>query len=336
MVTFTTWNEMPQLAQLMSTTTTVKWEHQYGVWTWPERARRTPTIVENGMPLLTSYYGGRTEIPIYSTTNQNTHLTCVHHSKPDRITTMIELKPTIINPTERPQQLALQLIRRFTLPKQTVLDIGSGSGAFTIAAIRCGRHVIAIEKDERQFNGICQRLRGLANTLQSYEYDEQPIKEPTAPVFQDSTSTSNSVPSLSSTPPDVPLTSQPTSPLSTQQDASGNTSPPPPPQSPSSLPPSSPPPTPALRDDMSLYCRTCGSNEIEEDNPMISCSHCHASMHSLCAYEVSADLHLCNELCVGEPDAVSDTIVVYIDGGMYYLLFCFSVVCCYAMSHILA
>lgn len=61
------------------------------------------------------------------------------------------------HPTQKPVALYEYLIRTYTNPGETVLDICMGSGTTIVAAIQTGRNAIGIEKDKRYFEIAVKR-----------------------------------------------------------------------------------------------------------------------------------------------------------------------------------
>jgi site-specific DNA-methyltransferase (adenine-specific) len=64
-----------------------------------------------------------------------------------------------IHDTEKPIALIRHLIELSTLPGERVLDPFAGSGVVAEAAIRSGRDAIVIEKEEKYYHAICERMR---------------------------------------------------------------------------------------------------------------------------------------------------------------------------------
>ncbi len=65
-----------------------------------------------------------------------------------------------LHPTQKPIALYEHLIRTYTNPGETVLDIAMGSGTTIEAAERTGRNSIGIEKDKDIFETAVKRLGG--------------------------------------------------------------------------------------------------------------------------------------------------------------------------------
>lgn len=64
-----------------------------------------------------------------------------------------------LHPTQKPVALFEYLIRTYTDEGMTVLDNTAGSGTTAIAAHRCGRDAIVIERDPVYFDKMCDRIR---------------------------------------------------------------------------------------------------------------------------------------------------------------------------------
>ena len=62
------------------------------------------------------------------------------------------------HPTQKPVELYEYLIRTYTNPGETVLDIAAGSGTTGVAARNTGRRAILIEKEARYCDLIRRRL----------------------------------------------------------------------------------------------------------------------------------------------------------------------------------
>ncbi|MDR3154284.1 MAG: site-specific DNA-methyltransferase [Deltaproteobacteria bacterium] len=67
---------------------------------------------------------------------------------------------TLGHPTQKPLALCEYLIRTYTAPGETVLDICAGSGTTAAAAINSGRDWIAFEKDPRWHGTAAKRIAG--------------------------------------------------------------------------------------------------------------------------------------------------------------------------------
>ena len=70
------------------------------------------------------------------------------------------------HPTEKPVALMELFVRNSTQPGQTVIDPFAGSGSTGVAAVKCGRRFIGIEKDERWFKVACDRIEGAGRNVQ--------------------------------------------------------------------------------------------------------------------------------------------------------------------------
>lgn len=65
---------------------------------------------------------------------------------------------TTFHPTEKPVDLLTYLIKTYSNPGETVLDMTMGSGSTGVAALNCGRNFIGIELDETYYKIACRRL----------------------------------------------------------------------------------------------------------------------------------------------------------------------------------
>ena len=70
-------------------------------------------------------------------------------------------------PTEKPVDLAVELIRQSALDGEVVLDPFCGSGAFGVAALDCGMHFLGCDTSERAMQTTCDRLTECQSDLQS-------------------------------------------------------------------------------------------------------------------------------------------------------------------------
>ncbi len=62
------------------------------------------------------------------------------------------------HPTQKPVALLEYLIKTYTNPGEMVLDNCAGVGSTCVAAKKCGRRYIGIEKEEKYFEIMCRRL----------------------------------------------------------------------------------------------------------------------------------------------------------------------------------
>ena len=62
------------------------------------------------------------------------------------------------HPTQKPVSLYEYLIRTYTNPSETVLDICMGSGTTGVAAVQTGRNFIGIEKEQKYFEIASRRI----------------------------------------------------------------------------------------------------------------------------------------------------------------------------------
>ena len=86
-----------------------------------------------------------------------------------------------VHPTQKPVELYEYIIKTYTLPHETVLDITMGSGTTGVAAVQTGREFIGIEK-ERKYFVIAEKRIGSAHPPL---FTEQPPRQPT-PLALDS------------------------------------------------------------------------------------------------------------------------------------------------------
>lgn len=63
------------------------------------------------------------------------------------------------HPTEKPLDLMLDLVDKFTDPGESILDPFAGSGTTGVAALRRGRTFVGVEKDPKFFDLAVERLR---------------------------------------------------------------------------------------------------------------------------------------------------------------------------------
>lgn len=63
-----------------------------------------------------------------------------------------------IHDTEKPLSLMAELVADFTNPGDVIFDPFAGSGTTGVGALAGGRKFIGVEKDERYFNVMCERI----------------------------------------------------------------------------------------------------------------------------------------------------------------------------------
>jgi DNA modification methylase len=63
-----------------------------------------------------------------------------------------------LHPTQKPTKLYEYLIRTFSNPNETILDIAMGSGTTGVSAVKNGRHFIGIEKEQAYFEIAKSRI----------------------------------------------------------------------------------------------------------------------------------------------------------------------------------
>ncbi len=84
------------------------------------------------------------------------------------------------HPTEKPIALMQHYIENSTQRAQVVFDPFAGSGSTGVAAIRAGRKFIGIEKDEKWFNVMKERIEKECATAQAFMFDDAMLKTQTA------------------------------------------------------------------------------------------------------------------------------------------------------------
>ncbi len=88
----------------------------------------------------------------------------------------------MINYSEKPQQLLTCLIKNHAHPSELILDLFSGSGSASVAALFAGCNVVAVEQDPHQINAINFCL--LKCTEEAHQLDEEESeKEENVPKF---------------------------------------------------------------------------------------------------------------------------------------------------------
>jgi site-specific DNA-methyltransferase (adenine-specific) len=64
-----------------------------------------------------------------------------------------------LHPTQKPVALGQYLIRTYTNPGEVVLDFTAGSGSFGVAAVLEGRGFIGIEKEQKYYDIMVDRIK---------------------------------------------------------------------------------------------------------------------------------------------------------------------------------
>ena len=64
----------------------------------------------------------------------------------------------VIHPTQKPVALMEYLIKTYSNEGETVLDNCMGSGTTGVAAVKCNRNFIGIEKDKEYFDQASERI----------------------------------------------------------------------------------------------------------------------------------------------------------------------------------
>lgn len=77
----------------------------------------------------------------------------------------------MVNHSEKPQQLLTRLIKSHAHPSELILDLFSGSGSASVAALFAGCNVVAVEQDPHQINAINFCL--LKCTEEAHQSDEE-------------------------------------------------------------------------------------------------------------------------------------------------------------------
>lgn len=95
------------------------------------------------------------------------------HAEPDFFKKMEYEK----HPTQKPVPINSWLIKTYTNPQETVLDPFMGAGSTGVAALKCGRKFIGVEKEEKYFDTACYRMEKALqemSLLRSVEPQKQP------------------------------------------------------------------------------------------------------------------------------------------------------------------
>ena len=74
-----------------------------------------------------------------------------------------------LHPTQKPIQLMEYLIKTYTKENDIVLDNCMGSGSTGVACINTNRKFIGIEKEEKYFNIVKERIEKAYNEVNSHE-----------------------------------------------------------------------------------------------------------------------------------------------------------------------
>lgn len=69
-----------------------------------------------------------------------------------------------LHPTQKPVASLVPLIRALTPPQALILDPFAGSGTTGVAAHKCGRRFILIEKDKTYYRAAHERMAGLSDS----------------------------------------------------------------------------------------------------------------------------------------------------------------------------
>lgn len=70
-----------------------------------------------------------------------------------------ELALSVVNPCQKPQTVLQRIVKNFTTPGATVLDLCAGSHSLLFACLEQGRSCVSIEKDPLQHEAAVKRIR---------------------------------------------------------------------------------------------------------------------------------------------------------------------------------
>ena len=94
---------------------------------------------------------------VYGKVNSDTYVT-TEGNFPTTILPMCRMTHGQVHSTQKPVDLLLYLIKTYTNPGATIVDLTMGSGSTIVAAIECGRNGIGIEKDANYFQVASERI----------------------------------------------------------------------------------------------------------------------------------------------------------------------------------
>jgi hypothetical protein len=80
----------------------------------------------------------------------------------------------IINPTEKPPDLAAHILSIFCKPGGTVLIVGTGAGGCVKGALKAGLNVVGVESDEKQFHQLYSEMNAWVSALAKEKEDAKP------------------------------------------------------------------------------------------------------------------------------------------------------------------
>lgn len=121
----------------------------------PQKTQGKPYTVRNGATTQSKNYGG-----YHSATTE-----CPDGRRFPVDVVEFKYDKNKIHPTQKPVALFEYFIKTYTNPKATVLDFCAGSGTTAVAAQRCGRKWILVEKEKEYCKKIVERLEGLDGGL---------------------------------------------------------------------------------------------------------------------------------------------------------------------------
>lgn len=88
------------------------------------------------------------------------------------ITFLKDQNNQVLNPAQKPAEAIKELLKVYTVPGDTVLDIFSGTGQVARAAVELGRNSVSIDQDPIQCGFLCEFLRNRSHkgveTVASY------------------------------------------------------------------------------------------------------------------------------------------------------------------------
>jgi len=153
------WHNYMHTAMVSQALTTAGYRH-LTTFVWTKQSKTfvgDPTWFIPTFELATlGVMGDRKTLPRNLSTNPA--LRCTHFHGPTTTKFYCDADGKIVNLCEKPQWLSKEIFTRLTSPGDRVLVLGAGSGAEVIAALDCGLHVVAVEKEERQYNSIIRRV----------------------------------------------------------------------------------------------------------------------------------------------------------------------------------
>jgi hypothetical protein len=79
----------------------------------------------------------------------------------------------IINPCQKPPQLAEWMVKHHAMPGEWILVIGSASGADVIGAANANMNVVCVEKDEKQFKALQKTLLQYSDSVKQQLQDSK-------------------------------------------------------------------------------------------------------------------------------------------------------------------